>query len=146
MVFFSQVIGPVALISLLMGALVTKYGLTATSPDIIDFAAQTSFCVGILLLAAGLLNLGSVIRFVSFPVMSGFTTAAAFLIGLSQLKNAFGFTYPAVPQVGAGGITSQWQVMHWYKDHWDERYHNDPKNGDHFYRNFYATRVSNMYG
>ena len=47
------VIGPVALVSLLMGTLVTKYGLTATSPDIIDFAAQTSFCVGILLLCAG---------------------------------------------------------------------------------------------
>ena len=140
-------VGPVSLMSLMMGSLVTSYGINweEDPASAVDLAAEVSFCMGIILLTICVLNLGQYIRLLSHPVMSGFTTAAAFLIGLSQLKNAFGFTYPAVPQVGAGGITSQWQVMHWYKDHWNERYHNDPKNEDHLYKNFYATRVSNMY-
>ena len=140
----SLAVGPVALMSLMTGALVTSYGINYEEDptSAIDLAAEIAFCMGIILMTLSLLNLGQYIRLISHPVMSGFTTAAACLIGLSQLKNAFGFTYPAVPQVGANGIVSQWQVMHWYKDHWNERYHNDPKNQDHYYKNFYATRVS----
>lgn len=45
------------------------------------------------------LNLGSLVHYVAQPVMSGFTTGAALIIGLNQLKNAFGFLSKA-PQQG----------------------------------------------
>ena len=92
-------VGPVAIVSLLMGKLITEYGAQPESEDAVHTAAQAALCVGILLCGMALFNMGVFIRFISHPVMSGFTTAAAMLIGLSQLKSAFGFTVP-VPQIG----------------------------------------------
>jgi MFS superfamily sulfate permease-like transporter len=43
------------------------------------------------------LNLGNFIRFISHPVMSGFTTGAAMTIGLNQISPAFGFGSSVVP-------------------------------------------------
>lgn len=43
---------------------------------------------------------------------SGFTTAAAALIGLSQLGKGFGFT-PTVPQSGQTGYEYNYEVMQW---------------------------------
>ena len=61
----------------------------------------------------GILNLGVLIRFISFPVISGFTSAAAMLIGLSQIKSAFNFP-DAVPQVGSPtGVQWWYQLMQW---------------------------------
>ena len=78
---------------MLMGSLVTQYKIDyVNNPlDAADFAAQCSLVMGIILVAMSLLNLGNVIRYVSFPVMSGFTSAAASLIAMNQIKNAFGF-------------------------------------------------------
>ena len=50
---------------------------------------------------------------------SGFTTAAAMYIGLSQLKNGFGFNV-AVPQTGQTGYDYNYQVMQWYGTHTQE--------------------------
>jgi MFS superfamily sulfate permease-like transporter len=67
-----------------------------------------------------MLNLGELIRFVSYPVMVGFTTAAAMVIGLSQLKNVFGFG-KEVPNVGAdNGVDYNWQQMKWYSENWNQ--------------------------
>ena len=69
-------VGPVAIVSLLMGTLMTKYLPTfATNiPAAIDTAAQASLCCGIIMCLMSVLNLGSFIQFISLPVMSGFTT------------------------------------------------------------------------
>lgn len=40
---------------------------------------------------AGLLNLGFLVSFLGHPVVSGFTSAAAIIIGLSQLKDWLGY-------------------------------------------------------
>lgn len=85
-------VGPVAIVSLLMGKLMNDYNIEYTT-DIegaLDTAAQAALCCGIILVSMSLLNLGNFIDFISHPVMSGFTTAAACLIGLSQLKSGFG--------------------------------------------------------
>eukprot|EP01034_Spumella_vulgaris_P034735 gene34735-42843_t len=115
-------VGPVALVSLLMGQLVIQYGVEAGSVDSVNLAGEAALCVGLFLTVMSVLKLGNFIRFISHPVMSGFTTAAAMLIGLNQLKNAFGFT-SAVPQQGQEGYEFNYQVMHWFTLHWNDRNH-----------------------
>jgi SulP family sulfate permease len=88
-------VGPVAVVSLLTSQIVTKYCAiegtdltTAQKSDpglLLDITAQCCICVGIILTVMGVLNLGRLIHFVSHPVMSAFTSAAAWTIGLSQL-------------------------------------------------------------
>ena len=113
-------VGPVAISSLLTGSLVSKYGINyVTQPDqAVDLAAQAAMAMGIILVAMSVLNLGSLIRFISFPVLSGFTTAAACLIGLSQLSSAFGFIVKA-PQQGDANTEWNYQVMKWFHQNWN---------------------------
>eukprot|EP01034_Spumella_vulgaris_P036761 gene36761-45352_t len=82
-------VGPVALVSLLMGQLVIQYDVVPGSVDSVNLAGECALCVGLFLTVMSVLRLGTFIRYISHPVMSGFTTAAAMLIGLNQLKNAF---------------------------------------------------------
>jgi sulfate transporter 4 len=53
---------------------------------------QTTFLVGVLYLAVGVLRLGFFANFLSHSVISGFTTGAALIIGLSQMKYFFGIS------------------------------------------------------
>jgi hypothetical protein len=115
-------VGPVAIVSLLTGELITKYGVNfKTDPErALDVAAQLSFCVGVILTFMGVLNLGKLISLMAHPVMSGFTTGAAMLIGISQLKAVFNFQ--TVPQLGQTGIEYNHQVMRWYVQHFNDHY------------------------
>eukprot|EP01034_Spumella_vulgaris_P027443 gene27443-34159_t len=115
-------VGPVALVSLLMGQLVIQYGAEPGSIEAVDLAGETALCVGFILTVMSVLKLGNFIRFISHPVMSGFTTAAAMLIGMNQLKNAFGFT-SNVPQQGQEGYDYNYQVMQWFLNHWWDHNH-----------------------
>ena len=96
-------VGPVALISLLLSTGLThvmeKLGLTReNTPDYQErynqMAIQVSFMVGLMYIALGLLRLGFVTIFLSHAVVSGFTTGAAVIIGLSQVKYLFGYDIP----------------------------------------------------
>ena len=104
-------VGPVAVVSLLTGKVVNELvpNFLVDTESAINCAAQLSLCVGIILIAISILNFGNFIRYVSYPVMTGFTTGAAMTIGLNQLKNAFGFS-KKVPQVGQTGYTYNYQV------------------------------------
>lgn len=85
----SLAVGPVAITSLL-----TLSGLHAVvSPDDPSYpavAALLALAVGAVLVLAGLLRLGFLVNFLSHPVISGFTSAAAITIGLSQVKDLLG--------------------------------------------------------
>jgi len=59
-----------------------------------QLAFLTSFLVGIFQLAAGFFRLGFLVSFLAHPVISGFTSAAAIIIGLSQLQYFMGFKIP----------------------------------------------------
>jgi high affinity sulfate transporter 1 len=147
-------VGPVALVSLLTGTLVAEHVpdfLTDTEAAI-DTAAQAALSCGIILCVMSILNLGHLINFISHPVMSGFTTGAAMLIGLSQMKNAFGFSekLPAAPQQGQVGYEYQHQVMSWFKHYFYDRFntHTSDANfltqGDqigHLWINPYAIKI-----
>ena len=96
-------VGPVALVSLLLNTGLTMVlenaGITPeTSPDYDGIyallALQTSFLVGACYILMGVLRLGFVTIFLSHAVVSGFTSAAAIIIGLSQIKYIFGYNIP----------------------------------------------------
>ena len=56
---------------------------------------QVAFLVGVLYLVVGVFRLGFFANFLSHSVISGFTTGAALIIGLSQLKYFLGITIPS---------------------------------------------------
>jgi len=57
-------------------------------------AFLTSFLVGLFQIGAGVLNLGFLVSFLAHPVVSGFTSAAAIIIGLSQIQYFLGYKIP----------------------------------------------------
>lgn len=83
--------GPVAMVSL-MTATALEPLATAGSEAFIAYAILLALLVGIFQLALGLLRLGLVVNFLSHPVVSGFTNAAALIIATSQLSKLFGVT------------------------------------------------------
>jgi SulP family sulfate permease len=70
----------------------------------VAMAAQMALIAGVVLLLCGLLRLGFLAHFLSRPVLSGFTTGAALVIGASQLKALLGgsFTQLNVPGASIG--------------------------------------------
>nr|GMD54585.1 probable sulfate transporter 4.2 [Ipomoea batatas] len=83
-------IGPVALTSLLVSNVLSS---TVDPSDELytELAILLALLVGILECIMGLLRLGWLIRFISHSVISGFTTASAVVIGLSQVKYFLGY-------------------------------------------------------
>ena len=86
-------VGPVALVSLIVLAHVSRLAEPG-SEDYIALVLLLSLMVGVCQLALGLLRIGFVVNFLSHAVVSGFTSAAAILIGLSQLKYLLGIPLP----------------------------------------------------
>ncbi len=83
--------GPVAVVSL-MTATALEPLATAGSESFIAYAILLALLVGVFQLTLGLLRLGLVVNFLSHPVVSGFTSAAALIIASSQLSKLFGVT------------------------------------------------------
>lgn len=82
-------VGPVAMDSLLVAAAVGSVAV-AGSDDYVTIAAALALMVGAAQLGMGALRLGFVVNFLSRPVLSGFTSAAALVIAASQLGPLLG--------------------------------------------------------
>ena len=82
-------VGPVAMDSLLVAAAVGSVALAGTEVYVTT-AAALALMVGAVQLAMGALRLGFVVNFLSRPVLSGFTSAAALVIAASQLGPLLG--------------------------------------------------------
>lgn len=82
-------VGPVAMDSLLVGVSISQFA-QVNSEQYISLAILLAFIVGGIQLFLGLLRLGILVNFLSHPVISGFTSAAAIIIGVSQLKHLMG--------------------------------------------------------
>ena len=82
-------VGPVAMDSLLVAAGLGALNIAGIS-DYIAMAIVLTFFMGILQLALCILKMGFLVNFLSTPVISGFTSAAALIIGLNQLSNLLG--------------------------------------------------------
>lgn len=87
-------VGPVAMVSLLV---VSGVGEMATpgSEAFIQLCLTLSLMVGLLHLLLAAFRLGFLVNFISHPVLIGFTSAAAIVIGFSQLKHLFGISVEA---------------------------------------------------
>lgn len=81
--------GPVAIVSLMTAAAVTPLAVSNT-PEYIGFALLLTLLVGLVQLVLGVIKLGTIVNFVSHPVILGFMNAAAIIIGLSQLDLLLG--------------------------------------------------------
>lgn len=89
-------VGPVAMDSLLLAAGVGAIYESGTD-QYLAAAVLLAVMVGTLQMLLGLLKMGILVNFLSLPVISGFTSAAAILIGLSQLKHLLGVPLASSP-------------------------------------------------
>lgn len=79
-----QIGGPAGAFIVLVAATVHAHGM--------DGLVIATIIAGILLVAIGLLQLGSYIKFIPYPVTVGFTTGIAVIIATSQIKDLLGLT------------------------------------------------------
>ena len=79
-------VGPVAMDSLLVASAIAPLAATG-SADYIALALLLAFMTGLAQIGMGVFRLGFLVNFLSQPVVSGFTSAAALIIGLGQLKH-----------------------------------------------------------
>ena len=86
-------VGPVAMVSLLVAAAVAPIA-NGNAELYVGLALLLSLMVGVLQFGLGAARFGFLVNFLSHPVLSGFTSAAAFIIGLSQLKHLLGIDLP----------------------------------------------------
>ena len=86
-------VDPVAMVSLLVATGVGEFAQPNT-PQYLIYAIVLAFLVGILQTFMGLVRLGFLVNFLSHAVISGFTSAAALIISLSQLKHLLGINLP----------------------------------------------------
>ena len=84
-------VGPVALVSLLVLSGLSQLAEPG-SQQFIQLAMLTAFVAGVIQVLLSILRLGFLVNFLSHPVISGFTAAAAFIIGFSQLKYVTGIS------------------------------------------------------
>lgn len=86
-------VGPVAMVALLISSGVGALA-DLGSTEFITLAILLALMVGVIQLAMGALRLGFLVNFLSHPVIAGFTSAAALIIGFSQLKHLLGINIP----------------------------------------------------
>ncbi|MFN4264030.1 MAG: SulP family inorganic anion transporter [Thioalkalivibrionaceae bacterium] len=83
--------GPVAVVSLLTAAALMPYA-ALESEEFVALALILAFIVGAFQLSLGVFRLGAIVSFISHPVIVGFSSAAAIIIGLSQLNKILGLS------------------------------------------------------
>ncbi|MEM9546329.1 MAG: solute carrier family 26 protein [Bacteroidota bacterium] len=86
-------IGPVAVSALLVMAGVSQIAEPFTY-EYISLVILTGLLIGVLQTLLGFFRLGFLVNFISRPVIIGFTSAAAIIIAISQLKDLLGFSIP----------------------------------------------------
>ena len=94
--FFSShhhIFGPTTSVSLIVAAVLAANG--RSGPAGLPLAAFLAVLIGATQFVAGLLNFGSVTRFISRSVVVGYTAAIGGLLMVGQLHNLLGFASPA---------------------------------------------------
>jgi SulP family sulfate permease len=86
-------VGPVAMDSLLVAAGLATMA-TAGSESYIGLAIVLALMMGVIQLLLGLFKAGFLVNFLSKPIVSGFTSAAAIIIGANQISNLTGLPIP----------------------------------------------------
>ena len=107
-------IGPVAISALLVLAGVSQIADPMT-PEYISLVILTGLLVGIAQMLLGVFRLGFLVNFISHPVIVGFTSAAAIIIAVSQLKDLLGIS---IPRFSHAFETIEYAVNHFAETNW----------------------------
>jgi SulP family sulfate permease len=84
-----QIGGPTGAFVVLVAITIERFGL--------DGLLVATLLAGGMLIVAGLLGAGALIRYIPLPVTTGFTSGIALIIGLGQVADAFGLAVEKVP-------------------------------------------------
>ena len=84
-----QIGGPTGAFIIIVYGIVEKFGVTGL--------AIATMLAGVMLVAMGLMKMGSVIKFIPFPVVVGFTSGIALTIFTTQIKDLFGLAIDKIP-------------------------------------------------
>jgi SulP family sulfate permease len=84
-----QIGGPTGAFVVIVYGIVQQYG--------VDGLLVATFMAGVILVGMGLARLGGAIKFIPFPVTTGFTSGIALIIFASQVKDFLGIRMGAVP-------------------------------------------------
>ena len=91
-------VGPVALDSLVVAIALGALSLSGVEQTI-NAAIFLAAIVGVIQILMGVLRMGVLANYLSRPVISGFTSAAAIIIGLSQIKHILGLHIESSNQI-----------------------------------------------
>ena len=102
-------VGPVAMVALLVASGVGALAEVG-SAHYIALAILLALMVGVIQFGMGVFRLGFLTNFLSHPVISGFTSAAALIIGFSQLQHLIGLSLPRTENIAllAWTALTQW--------------------------------------
>ncbi len=107
-------VGPVAMDSILVAQGVAP--LAGGDPELyLALATASAAIVGALQLGMGVMRLGFLVQMLSNPVVTGFASAAALIIGFSQLSQVLGVSLPRssnIFEIGSGAL-SRYGEWHW---------------------------------
>ena len=97
-----QVTGPTAAFIVILAPIVTKFGASGLM--------TAGFMAGLVLIAMGLARLGNLIRFIPYPVTTGFTTGIAAVIATLQVKDVLGLETGPLPEHYLEKVVALWRA------------------------------------
>ena len=93
-----QIGGPTGAFIVIVYGIVEQYGVQGL--------AIATIMAGVILVFMGFLKLGSIIKFVPYPIIVGFTSGIALTIFSTQIKDFFGLNTPKLPS----GFIEKWII------------------------------------
>lgn len=93
-----QIGGPTGAFIVIVYGIIEQYGVQGL--------AIATILAGVMLLAMGFLKLGTIIKFIPYPIVIGFTSGIALTIFSTQIKDFFGLTTSTLPS----GFIEKWGV------------------------------------
>lgn len=93
-----QISGPTGAFVVIIYETIQKHGY--------DGLVLATLCAGAVLILCGFCRLGTLIQFIPYPLVTGFTAGIAVLIFSGQVKDLLGLPIDSLP----GGFTAQWSL------------------------------------
>ncbi|MBI2885124.1 MAG: sulfate permease [Candidatus Omnitrophica bacterium] len=102
-----QIGGPTGAFVVIVAHIVQQYGLVGLQ--------IATLMAGVILVIMGIARFGSAIKFIPYPVIVGFTSGIALIIGSGQVKDALGLQLASVP----AEFLAQWGAYRYALAHWN---------------------------
>ena len=93
-----QICGPTGAFIVIVYGIIQQYGMSGL--------CIATFMAGAFLILMGVLHLGTIIKYIPYPIVVGFTSGIALTIFATQIKDLFGLQIESVP----AGFIDKWAV------------------------------------